>query len=657
MQTIDRDLVDKINSSTYISFDIFNTAILRDVLEPRDVFELVQKQYESIYQCSLTNYAQQRQKAEKKARQKARQQRRITEITFDEIFDCFQKDYGLDVYLASTLQKLELEAEINLCRQNEYIFSLYRYCLSQQKKIVFISDMYLPSETIDRILRNSGYEEFEELLVSAEFGKTKERGELYQLAIEKVGCRADGILHIGDNYRSDIISAQKNGLKTYYYESPLERALKNKQFQREKLSKIFNLHNSLEKSVYLATIINKYYSQPHSQENNFWYDLGFKNLGILFLSFIGWLNETASEDGIEKIFFLSRDGHIMKRVYDLSVKVFDRLPDAEYLYASRRALNIPSIKKLDEVALDFLVSGTSVLKVSQFLSRAGLEPRSYIEQLQQVEINNLDEEIITSEQYQKLRNFYQLIAEDIEKLAVSERDKLTQYLTSINFFERQKIAVVDIGWHGSMQYSLAKIAKVLEKEIDIKGYYFATKVGAKKFQKKGMKMSSYLCDCGNPTYYKNTIRLSTEIFEFIHSAPHGSAIKYDSENGEIKPVLEENDRPQSELTKVEMMHRGAIDFVTEYLRVVGKFSCIQIPNKEMAIEPLRRVLINPTLEEAQNLGDIQHVESFGKVKTQRHIAKPPKYSFLELLRFDRVFVSLKSSFWKIGYLKRFLAGS
>ena len=656
MHAIDRDLRDKINNSTYISFDIFNTAILRDVLRPLDVFELVRKQSESIYQCSLTNYAQQRQKAEKKARKQAWQQRRIAEVNFEEIFDCLQKDYDLDIDLVSTLQKLEIEAEINLCNRNEYIFSLYHYCLSEQKKIVFISDMYLPSDTIEQILRSSGYTEFQELFVSADFFKTKSQGDLYQIAIEKLGCSADEMLHIGDNYQSDIVSARNNGLKTYYYEAPLKRSLKDRKFQREKLSKVFNAHNSLEESVYLAAIINKYYSQPNFQENNFWYDLGFKNIGILFLSFIGWLHAMVKKDRIEKIFFLSRDGYIMKRVYDLTAEVFDHLPKAEYLYASRRALNIPSIKKLDEVALDFLASGTSVLKVSQFLSRAGLEPKLYLQQLQRVGLNNLSEEIITSEQYQKLRTFYQLIAEDIEKIAASEREKITQYLTSIDFFQSHKIAIVDIGWHGSMQYSLTKIVNALDKKIDIKGYYFATKVGAKKNQEKGIKMSSYLCDCGNPTYYKNTIRLSTEIFEFIHSAPHGSVIEYGS-GGDMKPVLEENDRPQSELNKVEMMHQGAIDFITQYLKVVSNFSCIQIPDREMAIEPLRRVLRNPTLEEAQNLGDIQHVESFGKVNTQRYIAKPPQYSFLELLRVDRVFVSLKSSFWKIGYLKRLLAKS
>jgi HAD superfamily hydrolase (TIGR01549 family) len=657
MHAIDQDLRDKINNSTYVSFDIFNTAILRDVLIPFDVFELVQKQYESIYQRSLTNYAQQRQKSEKKARKKAWQQRQVAEVTFEEIFDCFQKDYDLDVDLVSTLKQLEIEAEINICHRNAYIFSLYRYCLSEQKKIVFISDMYLPLNTIEQILRSSGYTEFQKLFVSADFAKTKSRGDLYQVAIEKLECSADEILHIGDNYQSDIVSAQNNGLKTYYYEDPLKRSLKDRKFKREKLSKVFNVHHSLEESVCLAAIINKYYSQPNSQENNFWYDLGFKNLGILFLSFIGWLHATVKKDGIEKIFFLSRDGYIMKRVYDLTAEVFDRPPEAEYLYASRRALNIPSIKKLDEVALDFLASGTSVLKVSQFLSRAGLEPKLYLEQLQRVGLNKLDEEIITSEQHQKLRTFYQLIAEDIENIAACEREKTTQYLTSINFFKKPKIAVVDIGWHGSMQYSLTKIVNALDQEIDVKGYYFATKAGAKKNQEKGMRMSSYLCDCDNPTYYGNTIRLSTEIFEFIHSAPHGSVIKYGSERGDMKPVLEENDRPQSELTKVEMMHQGAIDFITQYLKVVSKFSCIQIPDREMAIEPLRRVLRNPTLEEAQNLGDIQHVESFGKVKMQRFIAKPPQYSFLELLRVDRVFASLKSSFWKIGYLKRLLARS
>lgn len=657
MQIIDKELIDKINNSTYVSFDIFNTAILRGVLNPHDIFELVQRQYESVYHCSLTDYAQQRQKAEKKARKKAWQQRQIAEVKFDEIFECLQQDFGLNAHLAKTLQELEISAEIKLSRRNRYIFDLYCYCLKQKKKIIFISDMYLPSEAIDKILRSSGYKEFEQLFVSSEFGKTKSLGDLYQVVLDRLGCTPSQLLHIGDNYQSDLVMAKNNGLTTYYYESPMARALKDKLFQREKLSKIFsqNKSNSLHESVYLATVINKYYAQVHpKQKNNFWYDLGFKNLGILFLSFAGWLGEIINRDGIEKIFFLSRDGYIMKRVYDAIAQVYLDIPEADYLYASRRALNIPSIVEVNDVALNFLMGGTSTLTVSQFLARAGLEPEQYRLQLIQVGLNNLDEEIIAPWQYQKLKKFYKLIAKDIKKVASAERDELCKYLESMEFFDRQKIAIVDIGWQGTMQYSLAQVIKTLEKEVDIKGYYFATKAGAKKFKAKGMNMSGYLCDCGEPAYYNDTIRLSTEIFEFIHSAPHGSVIKFDSIVGESVPILEDNDRPKSELVKVRMMHQGALDFIAEYLKVLKQYPWLKIPAKNMAVAPLRRVLSEPTAEEAQKLGDIQHTESFGKIDRKRYIAKPPQYQPLDLLQVDKVLMSLKSSFWKKGYLKRLI---
>ncbi|NEO14471.1 MULTISPECIES: hypothetical protein [unclassified Moorena] len=36
-----------------------------------------------------------------------------------------------------------------------------------------------------------------------------------------------------------------------------------------------------------------------------------------------------------------------------------------------------------------------------------------------------------------------------------------------------------------------------------------------------------------------------------------------------------------------------------------------------------RVIKNPTLYEAEKLGDIEHSESFGNINDKRYIAKPP----------------------------------
>ncbi len=46
MNTLEQKLVKKIDSCEVISFDVFDTALLRNVIEPIDVFGLVKKEYE-----------------------------------------------------------------------------------------------------------------------------------------------------------------------------------------------------------------------------------------------------------------------------------------------------------------------------------------------------------------------------------------------------------------------------------------------------------------------------------------------------------------------------------------------------------------------------------------------------------------------------------
>lgn len=655
---MNKELANLISESTYVSFDIFDTAIIRNVLAPSDVFALVKEQYESCNLSFLPDYPKKRREAEKKARKKIWAQKRISEVTLDAIFECLESDFGLDSKIVQILKQLELETEYEVCRKNAFIFSIYNYCLNHNKKIIFISDMYLPLQSITNILRSRGYDYFDKVFLSSSIGHTKAKGNIYRFVVDELGCEPEQILHIGDNYESDVVMAKKNGIKTYYYEKPIVRALHDPIFKNEKFPQLVKRKKSLEESFYLAKIVNKYYcditqEQTHS-EDGFWYNFGYKNIGIIFWGFISWLIDSSAEDSIEKIFFLSRDGYIMKEVYDLASEYHENLPPAEYLYASRRALNIPSIVEFNDLDIDFLLSGTSTLKVSQFLQRAGLEPNNYVQEIKVVGFNDMNQEVISGKDYVMLKSLFDLLASDVKELAELERKNLIISLNSVGILDKKKVAVVDIGWHGSMQYSISRVLKALGKDIEVQGYYFGTKRKAVKFYNKGMNMSGYLCNFGSPKYYNSIIKLSTEIFEFIHSAPHGSVIKYACEDQGIKPVLEKSDLGSNEVRKVKMMHMGALEFISEYLEHLEKYPFIKTP-KDMAIRPLHRVLKVPTLEEAEQLGDIEHAEGFGDVNTKRYIAQPPSYTPLLLLRFDKLFMSLKSSFWKMGYIKRFLS--
>ncbi len=483
-------------------------------------------------------------------------------------------------------------------------------------------------------------------------------GDIYPYVVKQLGCNPEDILHIGDNYKSDVLNSKGNGLLSYFYEKSRDRAINSYWFNKEKFHKLINNNKCLNSSFYLATIINQYYCDPQdnqtSDEEDFWYNFGFKNVGILFLSFMNWLLDATTKDGIDKIFFLSRDGYIMHKVYYLLAGYRDNTPRADYMYASRRALNIPSIFELNDVAMNFLASGTSILTVSQFLERINIDPNQYRQEIQSAGFIDSNQEVKTKEDYINLNKLYKLLSSEIRQLACSERINLLNYLKSIGLLDKKRIAIVDIGWNGTMQYSLSTMLKKNQKNIEIKGYYFGTLIQAQQKRKQGMDISSYLIDLGKPKYYKNLVKLCLPFLEFIHAAPHGSVHNYACIGQEVKPVLDEHDLSLQDRKKALLIQKGALEFISQYQKYIQNYPFIK-PLKKMATQPLYRVIKNPTLYEAEKLGDIEHSESFGNINDKRYIAKPPTDIPLLLLRFDKLFSSFKSAYWRKGYIKRLLA--
>ena len=59
------------------------------------------------------------------------------------------------------------------------------------------------------------------------------------------------------------------------------------------------------------------------------------------------------EKGIQKLFFIARDGYILKKIADILIEKY-RYPIATvYLYGSRKAWRLPSIKPKDLICKSF----------------------------------------------------------------------------------------------------------------------------------------------------------------------------------------------------------------------------------------------------------------------------------------------------------------
>ena len=104
-------ILKKINKYEYVSFDMFDTLIKRNVNNPSDIFELVQIEYNKRYNKDINNYKAIRINAELKA--KTLDENR--EPNIDDIYKCLDinKEYDIE-----KLKELEIDLEYKFCQKN-----------------------------------------------------------------------------------------------------------------------------------------------------------------------------------------------------------------------------------------------------------------------------------------------------------------------------------------------------------------------------------------------------------------------------------------------------------------------------------------------------------------------------------------------------------
>ena len=137
------------------------------------------------------------------------------------------------------------------------------------------------------------------------------------------------------------------------------------------------------------------------------------------------------------------------------------------MYASRRSLIVPTLwmcNTFEEVinSMFFPRIGT----IAAFLNKMGLDVEIYSKPIQKYGYD-ISKYYIYSELFnsEKFRSFYDEIKKDIYDNSKSEYDILLGYLKKIDF--SGKVAIVDIGWHGTIQNMLEQLT-----DKSFKGLYF-----------------------------------------------------------------------------------------------------------------------------------------------------------------------------------------
>ena len=572
-------LVDELSKYDVVSFDVFDTLILRPFNNPKDVFRLLSPKY------NIVNFYNMRVKAEANARKKQRQKYGHREVT---IYDIYQELFLQTHIPISEGIKNEFDLEKQVCYANPYMKRVYNELVKLGKKIIIVTDMYFPKEYIEQLLYNCGYTDYEKVYVSCEYFVSKRQGELFALINQDYPDQK--IIQVGDNIISDVQNPKKYGWSAYYYKrnADIESVIDSFDFSPT----IGSLYNGIIKNKFNNGIVSDLLK-------NKYYQYGYLYSGILILGYVNFIHEYAKNNNMTKILFLARDGYILKKVYD---ELYNDI-DSEYVLWSRHAtLKTSPEKDLKRFIFQFLtrpLNSSETMTVEEVLEIMNID---FLEE--QLTIRNINlNDVITP----FIKNvLITLIEQNIDKIIKNNesiKDATKQYYSK-KIGNDKNICIVDIGYRGSGAIALKELfLSVWNMDLNIKTFIAYGYSNRNSFDDTfilNKDIISYVfSDDKNITLSRNfqdtNLLLNITVIDIlVSSAPTPSFYYFDYHNDNITYYFEKEDKENYKI--INLLHCGILDFVHDYINVcTDNLMLLNIPGKD-AHEPLDHLFTDEGLK-------------------------------------------------------------
>ncbi len=532
----EEDLKKEIEAHEVISFDIFDTLIMRKVLEPEDIFVLVEEWGRNEgYDVPFKSW---RMEAEKACEG-------VPDI--GDIYKKMQEDYHVDARLINKYWKKELEIEKKCLIQRAKMVEIYKWSMDKGKRIYLVSDMYIPAKLLAEMLQDLGITGFKELFVSCDCKKEKRTGELFSCLIENE--KNSKILHIGDNRYNDIERGKQAGVDVFHIYSAYELLMASN--MQEIMAKL----DSKEKRAILGLIAAKLLNDPFAlTESKGKVSIrSLESLGACFvapmmLEFVQWLIHSDITD-YDMLIFPSRDGYFMKKLYD-RISKYQSIPPSCYIKCSRRAVMVPAIESESDILQ--ILSRSFQGTIGELLEkRFGLSLEIVDEEMEK-DVHDVNE--------QQLKHAVLTHKNRIFHEAQIEKNNYLAYLDSRNISDGHKYVLFDFVAGGTVQYYLQKLL-----DSQFQGRYFATMNLPNEMLSQEDVRTAY----GNFTSYLSEYNLSKYylVLECILTDPDASLICVGEEG---RFIFEEKENIKFFYMK-KVQDAILSDYAENYFELYGEF--------------------------------------------------------------------------------------
>ncbi|KAB7693636.1 HAD family hydrolase [Plesiomonas shigelloides] len=575
----------QINKHKVISFDIFDTLIVRDLAHPNDIFDLMHRDANTISDGKFENFRQVRERSRDWVDKNDSE-----EVNLIDRYHAIGKKFSLTQGQVNALYNLELMYELKICKPRLFGKELYDYASKKNKKIVLVSDIFFDREFIDSLLKKNGYLSHSAVFLSSEEKCLKHTGNLYPRVLKSLNVIGKDVLHFGDNYHSDIEMASKYGISAIHLERTVE------QYKRVNLSFPKVLDSNYMK-VITGAIGNKLHDNPFSFKRNTFFNgdsyyLGYGMLGNMFISFAKWIYEQAVKDNVDTVYFMARDGEIVKKCYDIITKDIENAPRSKYILTSRRSVNIASVKNIEDIKNLVRVNFSPCSVTALFNNRFGFNLSSYQAVLLESGFSSLTDVVkfTKDEDIDRVFLLIERIKDDLLKHCKEERDELLQYYRSTGICNNEKGAVVDIGHNGTLQRSLSLLT---DKKFN--GYYFCTykDIDSNITEDLG-SARGFIGERLNPKVHPHPYSNNILMFEMAFLNAQGSFVRIKNGCPVFLPVDDEPER----VVFAKALHSGITDFCKDVSNIINVCDVLTIDDTLKTITPYCDFLKKPTYHDA-----------------------------------------------------------
>lgn len=548
------ELAEALAKYDVISFDVFDTLVLRPFSSPTDLFFVLGNE------LNYMDFQRIRVEMEWKAREKKYKKEKHYEVTLEEIYTLLSEETGIEKQEA---MRKEVELEYTFCFANPYMKRVVDLLKEKGKRLIVTSDMYLNTEQIKKLLELCGYMSFDSYYVSCDQNKSKNEGSLYRY-VKQIEGENRTYAHVGDNYISDVKNSEKQGFAPFHYVNVNAVGEPYRPYDMSVIT------GSLYRGIVNAHIHNGLHC--YSRE----YEYGYIYGGLFVTGYCQFIHEYVKSHGIDKILFLARDGYVLKKAYEILFP--DEREKCKYVYWSRLAATKMSASHYKyDYFRRFLYH-----KVNQGYTLKSITKSMEVEDMLEklcIESGFIEDTILTDKNVKVIKDFFMTYWDEVLKHYDEQLEAGKQYFKEI-LQNSVSIAAVDIGWAGSgaitMNYIVNEIWKM---NCSITGIIAGTNTChntepdiTETFLQSEKLVSYMYSQRENRDLWKfhDAGKNHNLYWEMLLEAPMESFKGFSfNKSREYKFNFKESDRNQNRINKVV---EGIIEFVKEWKSISNNLS-------------------------------------------------------------------------------------